>query len=257
VSLKFRTRDDARWGAGKGANLLPVEVDENFWDLLQRLQAVEENPAQPLQIGNIAVSGNRMTITLSDGVSAFGPFILPQAAFHFTGPYEGGHDYAAFDFFIASDGLYLVLLEHTSGSEFDPDARVAGQALYQFVLPFPNLYDIGFFFPGKPGAGIDAGAAMFTFLANRKFFLPDGLAGSSASLETAATAALTFSIRKNATEIGTISIAAGATAAAFAFATPVQFDAGDRLRVLRPAALDATAKDFSVNFAARKGTFGS
>ena len=88
MSLKFRTRDDARWGAGKGANLNPVEVDENFWDLLQRLQAVEENPAQPLQIGNITVSGNRMTITLSDGVTSFGPFTLPQAAFRFTGAYQ-------------------------------------------------------------------------------------------------------------------------------------------------------------------------
>jgi len=256
VSLKFRTRDDARWGAGKGANLNPVEVDENFWDLLQRLQAVEENPAQPLQIGNIAVSGNRMTITLSDGVTAFGPFTLPQAAFRFAGAYEGSHDYAAFDFFTANDGLYLVLIEHTSDAAFDPDAKVAGQALYQFVLPFPNLYDIGFFFPGTPGAGIDAGAAMFTLIANRKFYLPESLTGSMASLETAATAALTLSIRKNATEIGTLSVAAGTTAATFAFPAGVQFDTGDRLRVLRPSALDATAKDFSVNFAARKGSAG-
>lgn len=256
MSLKFRTRDDVRWGAGKGANLTPVEVDENFWDLLQRLQAVEENPAQPVQIGNITVSGNRMTITLSDGVTSFGPFTLPQAAFRFTGAYEGGHDYGVFDFFTANDGLYLVLVEHSSDPAFDPDARIAGLALYQFVLPFPNLYDIGFFFPGTPGAGIDADAAMFTLIANRKFYLPEDLTGSTASLDTAATAALSFSIRKNATEIGTIAVAAGATAATFAFPVGVQFDAGDRLRVLRPSGLDATAKDFSVNFAARKGVIG-
>lgn len=256
MSLKFRTRDDARWGAGKGANLNPVEVDENFWDLLQRLQTVEENPAQPLQIGNITVSGNRMTITLSDGATSFGPFTLPQAVFRFTGAYQGAREYAAFDVFTANDGLYLVLVEHTSDAAFDPDAQITGQALYQFILPFPNLYDIGFFFPGTPGAGITSGAAMFTLIANRKFYLPAGLTGSIASLETAATAALTFSIRKNATEIGSISVAAGATAATLAFSAAVQFDAGDRLRVLRPSGLDATAKDFSVNFAARKGSIG-
>lgn len=256
MSLKFRTRDDSRWGAGKSANLNPVEVDENFWDLLQRLQAVEENPAQPLQIGNIAVSGNRMTITLSDGVTSFGPFTLPQAAFRFTGSYQASHDYSAFDFLTANDGLYLVLIEHTSDADFDPDAQVAGQALYQFILPFPNLYDIGFFFPGTPGAGIAGGAAMFTLIANRKFYLPQGLAGSAACLETAATSALTFSIRKNATEIGTMSVAAGATAATFTFGSAVQFDGGDRLRVLRPSSLDATASDFSINFAARQGAIG-
>ena len=37
---------------------------------------------------------------------------------------------------------------------------------------------------------------MFTLIANRKFYLPEGLTGSTACLETAATAALTFSIRK-------------------------------------------------------------
>jgi hypothetical protein len=245
-----------RWGAGKGANLNAVEVDENFWDLLQRLQAVEDNPAQPLQIGNITVSGNRMTIMLSDGVTSFGPFTLPQAAFRFTGSYEGNHDYAVFDFFTANDGLYLALLEHTSGAAFDPDGLIAGQALYQFILPFPNLYDIGFFFPGTPGVGIDAGAAMFTLIANRRFYLPEGLIGSAASLQTATTGALTLSVRKNATEIGTISIAAGATVATFALGAAVQFEAGDRMRILRPPGLDATAKDFSVNFAARKGSIG-
>ena len=53
-------------------------------------------------------------------------------------------------------------------------------------------------------------------------------------------------------------MAAGATAATLAFSAAVQFDAGDRLRVLRPSGLDATARRiFSANFAARKGSIGT
>ena len=256
MSLKFRTRDDARWGVGKDANLNPVEVDENFWDIDQRLQAVEANPAQPLQIGNISVTDNKMTITLSDGVTSFGPFTLPQSAFNFTGEFQGGHDYAAYDFFTANDGLYMSLILHTSDSEFDPNAVIAGWPLYQFIMPFPNLYDIGFFFPGKPGTGIASGAATFTLVANRKFFLPAGLTGSVARLETAATADLSFAIRKNGTAFGTVTFVAGSLAGTFTLADAVQFDVGDRLRVLRPTVLDDTALDFSINFAARKGSIG-
>jgi hypothetical protein len=35
----YRTDDVARWGAGKGSNLTPAEVDVNFWGIIQRLRA--------------------------------------------------------------------------------------------------------------------------------------------------------------------------------------------------------------------------
>jgi hypothetical protein len=256
MSLKYRTNDSDRWGAGKGANLTPKEVDENFWDLLQRLLAVEENPAQPAQIGDIQIVGNAMTITLDDGVTTFGPFLLPQAAFTFTGDFQALHTYAVYDFLTANDGLYMVRLAHTSASTFDPAATQGGDPAYRLIMPFPNLYDLGFFFPGAPGLGIASGGAMFTFVANRAFYLQAGLSGSVARLETAATGALSFSIRKNATEIGKVEFATSATTGTFTFPAAIQFAAGDRLRVLRDTAVDDTAADLSINFAARKGTIG-
>lgn len=33
----YRTDDNARWGAGKGSNLTPAEVDLNFWGVIQRI----------------------------------------------------------------------------------------------------------------------------------------------------------------------------------------------------------------------------
>jgi hypothetical protein len=257
MSLKYRTNDSDRWGAGKGANLTPHEVDENFWDLLQRLLAVEENPAQPAQIGDIQIVGNAMTITLDDGVTTFGPFLLPQAAFNYTGDFQALHTYAVYDFLTANDGLYMVRLAHTSASSFDPAATTGGDPVYKLIMPFPNLYDLGLFFPGAPGFGIASGGAMFAFVANRAFYLPSGLTGSIARLETATTGALSFSIRKNGTEIGTVEFAASATAGTFTFPSSVQFASGDRLRVLRDSMIDTTAADFSINFAARKGTIGA
>jgi hypothetical protein len=254
VALKYRTDDNAQWGAGLGRDLQPGEVDQNFYDVEQRLEAVEQNPVLPNEIESISVDGNRMTITMADH-TVFGPLILPQAAFRFTGAFAPNHNYRLYDFLVANDGLYLVLHDFTSGGSFVFGADAQGP-FYQLVMPFPSGYDIGFFFPGTPGFGIADGAAMFAFRASPRtpFYLPAGLNDSSVGLAIAPTADLSCAIYQDATQIGTLDFAPGSTAGAFTFDDAVQFNAGNTLRVMRPVALDDTALDLSVLFAGVKGT---
>jgi hypothetical protein len=76
--LIFRTTDVTRWGSGKGSNLTPTEVDENFYDLDERVVDIELNPPLPVEISAITVVGASMTIHMADS-STFGPFTLPTA----------------------------------------------------------------------------------------------------------------------------------------------------------------------------------
>jgi hypothetical protein len=254
VALKYRTDDNPQWGAGLGRDLQPEEIDQNFYDVEKRLEAVEQNPVLPNEIDSISVDGNCMTITMADH-TVFGPYVLPQAAFRFTGAFAPNHDYKLYDFLVANDGLYLVLHNFTSGDTFVFGADAQGP-FYQFVMPFPSNYDIGFFFPGPPGLGLVDGAAMFAFRASSRtpFYLPAGLSQSSAGLAVAPTADLSCAIYQDAIEIGTLDFAPGSTAGTFAFDQAIQFNAGNTLRVMRPAALDDTAFDLSILFAAVKGT---
>ena len=217
VALKYRTDDNAQWGAGLGRDLDAPEIDQNFYDVEMRLEAVEQNPVLPNEIESIGVDGNRMTITMADH-TVFGPYVLPQAAFRFTGVFQPNHDYRLYDFLVANDGLYLVLHDFTSGDAFVFGADAQGP-FYQFILPFPSNYDIAFFYPGPPGLGIADGAAMFAFRASARtpFYLSAGLADASAGLAVAPTAAVSFPIYKDATQIGTLEFAAGSTAGTFTF----------------------------------------
>ena len=61
-------------------------------------------------------------------------------------------------------------------------------------------------------------------------------------------------IYKDATQIGSLNFDGGSTVGAFDFPDAQQFTSPNALRVLRPAALDASAFEFSVLFAGTKGT---
>lgn len=76
MTITYRTAGD--WGAGKGANLTPAEVDESFYSVELRLEALENYPPSPVEISNVTVSGSQLTFHLSDG-GTFGPFTLPRA----------------------------------------------------------------------------------------------------------------------------------------------------------------------------------
>ena len=67
-----------------------------------------------------------------------------------------------------------------------------------------------------------------------------GLTGSQGTAGVAATAATTYSIRKNGSNVGTMVFAAGATTATFTMASATTFMAGDVLTMVAPASPDAT-----------------
>ena len=133
----YRTDDPARWGVGKGSNLTPVEVDGNFWELAERLVAVEGAEAgSGLGITNIAVTGSQMTIFLEDG-TALGPYTLPTAMIRYRGDWVPGAAYAELDLVaVPDDAIYLVLQDHDAAAVFDRDATGGDDnPLYRWLFP--------------------------------------------------------------------------------------------------------------------------
>lgn len=75
--------------------------------------------------------------------------------------------------------------------------------------------------------------------------------GSQATLQTAATAAMDFSVQKNGTQIGTIHFAISGTVATFTTTggSPQSFVAADVLSIIAPASPDATAAGLGFSLA--------
>jgi len=136
MDLTFRL--PGPWGSGKGANLQPTEVDNNFWALAEAIVDLQSNPAQPVGIASISVSGTQMTITLTDG-TVMGPFTLPVLTFRWRGEYEAGASYAELDVFTVTTGnpwiadtstvrygIFLVQVSIPAAPMFDPDLQIDG-----------------------------------------------------------------------------------------------------------------------------------
>lgn len=71
-------RTSGAWGAGKGANLTPAEVDGNFYDHAGRIANLEGNPPSAINVSHLVQNGNLVTIYKSDG-STLGTITLPRA----------------------------------------------------------------------------------------------------------------------------------------------------------------------------------
>jgi hypothetical protein len=131
----FRTTDNARWGAGKGGDLDPVEVDMNFWDILARLTAVEADPPDAVGIDHLTVTDNTFTVFLTSGATQ-GPFTLPSAKFTVVA-WTPLTLFAPNTFVTEAGNTYLVLLSHTSAASFDPNANDGAGHEFYGLLPFP------------------------------------------------------------------------------------------------------------------------
>jgi Chaperone of endosialidase len=124
-TIVFRTL--GAWGAGKGANLLPSEIDSNFWSLVQAIVDLQNNPALPVGIASISVAGTQMTITLTDG-TVLGPYTLPVLTFRWRDEWTPTTLYAVLDVFKVTDvGIFMVEVAHTSGATFDQGLVVDGE----------------------------------------------------------------------------------------------------------------------------------
>ena len=109
-----------------------------------------------------------------------------------------------------------------------------------------QIYDIGGFSQGKP----DASSSLFRLVAPRAFSLPQNLTGSIAKSGTAATGSTIFTLKKNGTQIGTMTFAASGSTATFSFASAVSVAIGDIIDMVAPATQDATLSDISVTLVA-------
>lgn len=106
-------------------------------------------------------------------------------------------------------------------------------------------YDIGGSCFGAPGAS----AAVTRFIAPRTMTIAASSA-TTAYCDTPSTGAVTLSIKKNGSQVGTVSFAAGANTGTVSIASPVTLAVGDRLTIVAPATPDATFGDFEISLAA-------
>lgn len=136
--ITYRTDDATRWGSGKGANLTAAEVDIDFWNLAQAIDGVANNLPQPDNISSITVSGTQMTVHLQSGTQ-FGPFPLPVLMFRWRGAWAANTGYNQIDaFMVAGQGLYVVLIAHTSAASFNEGATdpTTGNPIYNKLFGF-------------------------------------------------------------------------------------------------------------------------
>lgn len=136
MAIIYRTAGP--WGAGKGANLVPGEVDGNFFDVDKRVTHIEDiMPAAANGIAFFSASGNQFYVHMTDGTIQ-GPFILPQQAWNFRGEWTTSTIYNVNDVVTANGGVYLVLFNHVSASSFDPNVNDGlGHDYYALLLINP------------------------------------------------------------------------------------------------------------------------
>jgi hypothetical protein len=247
---------DGDWGTGTGTPNTASKVDENFWTLWQAIQDAVSSAPQPVEISNFEVNGSQLMVYMSNG-SSFGPFTLPTATFQFRGDYVPGETFYELDIItVPSDGLYMVRLDHIAAASFNPDAVDGdGNALYELLFKLqPAIYDIGLFYPGMPGNGLDSDGYIAAHLFLRNVYLPSDLNNSRARLRVAPEADLTFPIARLDTDggvdetIGSVLFAAGVKEGVFTLADDENFADGETLVLLVPSVLDTTARDLTITF---------
>lgn len=142
MTVIYRTA--GAWGAGKGANLTPAEVDGNFYDHEGRIATLEGTPPTPNNIANITVSGSQFTVIMDDA-STFGPFTIPTARWNWTGDWADATTYGVNDFFSDADtgSIYVVIKGHTSAAPFDAAATSGGSPVYELVIDASALGGAG------------------------------------------------------------------------------------------------------------------
>lgn len=252
----------------KGEDLEAPEIDANFRIIVGRLDDLEGSPPEAVSIADITVESNNVLTFIMTDATTRGPFLLPYAKWNPKGEWEAGVNYFQGDVVENNGAAFLVRVNHTSDSEFDPAADHGDGFLYRVALRRPNLpFEIDFFQQGIPGAGLDSsdsGTAIFTYRCARSFWLPAGLTESVAGLERSAATQLVFPIMKNRVQIGTLTIGGADSESesegeaesdvVWDFPAAVQFDPDDRLRILDSGIVDTNAFDLSITIVAQQGT---
>jgi hypothetical protein len=135
--MKYRTT--GAWGSGEGRRLTKEEIDQNFYELVQRLDTVEADiAAGGNPISMITSTGSALYLHMTSG-AVFGPIQLPVIRWSDTGKWSAGTGYFTNDVFtVDGSGVYHVIVDHVSDNNFDPDYTVGGERVYSLLIAVPN-----------------------------------------------------------------------------------------------------------------------
>jgi hypothetical protein len=204
------------WGAGTGTPNSAAQVDGNFYDLDQRVVALNSDLAEGKRIDFVTYAANSMTFHYTDGTTQVIP--LPVATLQYFGTWMNDMPYQRGGMVSADNGFFQVLEDHTTPpwpAAFDPNATDDSSdhnPLYALWMPLRDVnYDAAIFVPGSIQR--EADALLFVGIANRTMNLAAGTENAYAYLDvgndsTGATDII-ISIEKNRDQIGTITFAAG------------------------------------------------
>ena len=247
MAIIYRTTGS--WGTGKGANLTPAEVDQNFFELIQAVQTLAG--IGPKEIVAVEIDGTALTLRMSDD-STIGPVNLPLAYPTWRGQFIGETAYKRGDLVRAFDttvspallSWYAVNIDHTSDVAFNPLATINSKFVYTRIIPVAYSVDISFYFPGTPGAGISGD--MVGYLAAKKVTLPKNLPASQARLRNYALDAMSMDIHKSGVKVGELNFEDSTYTGTFVFDDDVIVMPGEWVSIKPPSPLDATANDLYV-----------
>jgi hypothetical protein len=111
-----------------------------------------------------------------------------------------------------------------------------------------GIYDIGFWCEGL----MENNEQLFRMVVSRPFQLVAGAPGSRANAAEEANSTTVIRIFHNATQVGTITFAAGSVNGVFALSGTINYEPGDILRLVAPASADTALRHTSITLACRR-----
>lgn len=242
MTITFVT--DGAWGTGTGIPHNAAAADQIIYELLQRIVTLEAGAPEPRSITGFSVVGNQLTVVMSDATNE-GPFTLPISSFIFLDSFTDATLFKANSIFPENDALWLVTQDHVTETPFDPGRTIVGD-VYRKVFGAPAIVpnDLHMFIPG-----VLANSQLILYTeATRRWQLPASLTGSRFRSQIAAAAAAVVTLKKNGSDIGTLSWALGGFIPTVAFVSSVTFNVSDTFTVNGPATADLTLADISFDF---------
>lgn len=216
-------RTTGLWGAGKGSNLTLEEVDTNFHDVDQTLDAAEAAMITPDAVSGVTVDGYQFSVALSDG-RVYGPKPMPITGLRLVNAYIPGAEYKESNLLLFDKSVWLITQTHIAPTEFDPTYGDTEGAFYHKVWGEAEQFDLAAYIPGPPPP------LVYQLVSPRQFIIPDGASGCIFA-RVAPSVELGFVVLRNALEVGTMTIPAGQNTGVVDFPSLALFGPEDVLSV--------------------------
>jgi hypothetical protein len=158
------------------------------------------------------------------------------------------------------------LIGSSSGTSYTDGTVVAGSAYTYFVVAVnavgsstastgtsitsaANALAVLRLYGATDGRQPDPGEVLFEIEMLGGETFPAGFTSNLGGCDVAPTGSITCTVFKNGSSVGSMNIAAGATAATWTLASPLSFAAGDKMKFTAPATQDATLSGLYYTFA--------